>query len=64
MEQIFLSLQTMLDGITGLLIQHPLLGEWYTAFVRFLFSVLAFLILGRAVKSLLTIPHTPETWGS
>ena len=33
------------------------------AFVRFLFPALAILILYRAVRSLLRIPHTPETWG-
>ena len=33
------------------------------AFVRFLFPVLAVLILFRAIRGLLRIPHTPETWG-
>ena len=33
------------------------------AFVRFLFPALAVLILYRAVRSLLRIPHTPENWG-
>lgn len=33
------------------------------AFVRFFFPVLAILILYRAIRSLLKIPHTPETWG-
>ena len=41
----------------------PLFALWYTTFVRFLFPILAFLILFRAVRSLLTIPHTPEVWG-
>jgi cell division protein FtsW (lipid II flippase) len=31
--------------------------------VRFVFPVLAVLILLRAVRSLLKIPHTPEVWG-
>ena len=53
----------MLRAVTGVLAQWPLVGVWYSAFVRFLFPVLAFLILFRAVSSLLTIPHTPETWG-
>ncbi len=63
MEQLAAPLQTLLDGITTLLTAHPLVGTWYTAFVRFLFPVLAVLILWRAVKSLLKIPHTLETWG-
>lgn len=63
MDFILLPLQTALDQVTALLTLHPMLGVWYTAFIRFLFPVLAFLILGRAIRSLLTIPHTPETWG-
>ena len=55
--------QAVLDQITGLLAAHPGFGTWYTAFVRFLFPVLALLILSRAVRSLLKLPHTPETWG-
>ena len=63
MEQLLTLLQTELNVLTDFLGQHPLVGEWYTAFIRFVFPVLAFLILGRAIKSLLTIPHTPENWG-
>lgn len=63
MEQLTAPLQGMLDGAAALLAEHPLVGEWYTAFVRFLFPVLAILILFRAVRSLLKIPHTPEIWG-
>ena len=33
------------------------------AFVRFLFPVLAFFVLYRAIRSLMKVPHTPETWG-
>lgn len=46
-----------------LLAAYPAVGIFYTAFVRFLFPVLAGAILWRAVRSLLRIPHTPETWG-
>ena len=56
-------LQGLLDNLTALLAAHPLAGEWYMAFVRFLFPALAVLILYRAVRSLLRIPHTPENWG-
>lgn len=52
---------TGLDILIDLL--RPPLGPWYTAVVRVLFPVLAGLILFRAIRSLLTIPHTPETWG-
>ena len=53
----------LLQGLTAALEQHSLLAAWYTALARIAFPVLAVLILGRAVRSLLTIPHTPETWG-
>lgn len=63
MEQLTAWMQAVLDGLTAFLTEHPLVGMWYTAFVRFLFPVLAVLILWRAVKSLLKIPATPEIWG-
>ena len=63
MEQLTATLQALLDMVCGLLAEYPLAGVWYTAFVRFLFPVVAVLILWRAVRSLLKIPHTPETWG-
>lgn len=63
MEQLTAPLQALLDAVTGLLTAWPAAGIWYTAFVRFLFPVLAVLVLYRAVRSLLKIPHTPETWG-
>ena len=57
------ALQGVMDVLTAFLAAHPLAGEWYMAFVRFLFPVLAVLILFRAIRALLRIPHTPETWG-
>ena len=57
------SVQAWLGSLTALLAAHPLAAEWYMAFVRFLFPALAVLILSRAIRSLLRIPHTPETWG-
>ena len=49
-------LQGLLDNLTALLAAHPLAGEWYMAFVRFLFPALAVLILYRAADS----PHAGE----
>ena len=63
MESLTAPLQTLLSGVTAFLTAHPLVGSWYTAFVRFLFPVVAFLILFRAFRSLLKVPHTPEIWG-
>lgn len=63
MELITVPMQAALDTVTALLAENPMVGAWYTAIVRWLFPALAILILYRAVKSLLRIPHTPETWG-
>ncbi len=63
MEQLMSGLQTAMGTVTAFFAAHPMAVEWYTAFVRFLFPVLAILILYRAVRSLLKIPNTPETWG-
>lgn len=51
-----------LAAVVSFLECFPMVGSWYTAIVRFFFPVLAFLILFRAVQSLLRIPHTPEVW--
>ena len=63
MEWLFLPVQTLLDGLTAFLAAHAGIGLWYTAFVRFLFPLLAVVILYRAIRSLLRVPHTPEVWG-
>ena len=63
MIQVQATLQGAMDVLTGFLTAHASAGAWYTALVRFLFPILAVLILFRAIRSLLRIPHTPETWG-
>lgn len=54
--------QNLLDSLTSFMASYPLACEWFSAVVRFVFPVLAVLILLRAVRSLLQVPHTPETW--
>lgn len=49
--------------LAGLLGDYPAVMAWYTAVARFLFPVLALLILARSIRSLLRVPHTPEIWG-
>ena len=63
MEQLSAWLRAPLNALTAFLSKYPLTGEWYMAFVRFLFPVLAFFVLYRAIRSLMRIPHTPEIWG-
>ncbi len=63
MAQVLQAVQALLQQAAAFGAAHPAAVEWYTAVSRVLFPVLAFLILGRAVRSLLKLPHTPETWG-
>lgn len=55
--------QALLDRLTALIGLYPAAVFWFSALVRFAFPVLAVLILLRAVKSLMRVPHTPEVWG-
>lgn len=54
--------QALMDRLASLLGEYPVAAEWYTAIVRFLFPILALIILVRAIRSLLTVPHLPEVW--
>ena len=56
------ALRQAMAEIAGFLAARPAVGNWYTAIARFIFPVLAVLILLRAVRSLLRLPTTPETW--
>lgn len=62
MEPVLQPIQVVLANFTAFLAKNPLFGVWFTTLSRFLFPVLALLILYRAVRSLLKIPHTPEVW--
>lgn len=63
LEHLTVPLRNLLDKLCGLLAEYPSVGVWYTSLARLLFPLLAVLILWRAVRSLLKIPHTPEIWG-
>ena len=45
MIQVQATLQGAMDVLTGFLTAHASAGAWYTALVRFLFPILAVLIL-------------------
>jgi len=63
MEQLTAPLQSALDVLTAFLAAWPLAETRFSAVVRFVFPILALLILIRAIRSLLRVPHTPEVWG-
>lgn len=62
MDAVISAPQGLMDAVTGLLAQYPEAAAWVTTVARFLFPVLALLILVRAIRSLLTVPHLPEVW--
>lgn len=57
------ALQRLLDTITGFLAENPLVGAWYTTVVRFVFPLLALMILVGAIRSLWKVKHPDEVWG-
>lgn len=62
MEQLLSAPQATVDRLAALLEAYPLATAWYTAAARFIFPVLALLILARTIRSLVTVPHVPEVW--
>ena len=57
------ALQRLLDTITGFLAENPLVGAWYTTVVRFVFPLLALMILVGASRSRWKVKHPDEVWG-
>ncbi|MBM6887653.1 FtsW/RodA/SpoVE family cell cycle protein [Pseudoflavonifractor phocaeensis] len=44
------------------IMEHQVACAWFTSIVRFVFPILALLILIRTIRSLLTVPCLPEVW--
>ncbi|SBV99657.1 FHA domain protein [uncultured Eubacteriales bacterium] len=63
MDAILSAPQAIMDQLTAFLSTYPVVAAWYTTIARFVFPVLALLILVRSIRSLLTVPHLPEVWG-
>ena len=51
-----------MDGLILWMGEHQVACAWFTAVARFVFPVLALLILVRSIRSLLTVPCLPEVW--
>lgn len=62
LESISAFFQNVLSSIETFLENYPMVGTYYTEIVKFVFPVLALLILVGTIRSLLKIPHIPETW--
>lgn len=63
MTYIIDGLQRVLDLITAVLAKRPLVGAWYTTLARFIFPLLALMILVGAIRSLWRVKHPDEVWG-
>ncbi|MDO4270660.1 MAG: FtsW/RodA/SpoVE family cell cycle protein [Eubacteriales bacterium] len=57
------ALQRLMDTLGGFLAENPLVGAWYTTVVRFVFPILALMILVGAIRSLWKVKHPDEVWG-
>ena len=55
--------QQLLNMLTAWLAEHSQACLWFRNAARFLFPILAFFILFRTIRSLLTVSHLPEVWG-
>ncbi len=53
----------LMEALSGIFRSFPQLALYYTTVVRFVFVFLAFLIIGRAILSLLRAKTPPEIWG-
>ena len=51
-----------MDLLLQWLTDNPQFSGWFTTLVRFLFPILALMILIRTIHSLLTVPCLPEVW--
>ena len=51
-----------MDLLLQWLTDNPQFCAWFTTLVRFLFPILALMILIRTIHSLLTVPCLPEVW--
>jgi len=63
MQDILLRLQEALGHLTDLAGENPQVLWWFFTLVRFVFPILALLILIRAIRGLLRVPHAGERWG-
>ena len=62
MDALLVLPQQWMDTLTLWMGEHAQACAWFTTAVRFLFPVLALLILIRTIRSLLTVPCLPEVW--
>ena len=62
MSQLPASLQAGLTALRQLPVDHPDFYAWYTLILRFLFPILAILMLVRIIRSLVKASPKPEVW--
>ena len=51
-----------MDALISWMAENQVACAWFTSIVRFVFPILALLILIRTIRSLLTVPCLPEVW--
>lgn len=54
--------ETFLNPIMEFFTNHPNVGEWYTTFARWIFPLLAVILLVKVIRSLLQADNPAEVW--
>ncbi len=61
-ENLIEFLQKILNLVTAVLERYPRIGAWYTTVARFVFPLLALMILVGAIRSLIKVKNPDEVW--
>ena len=56
--------ETILSPLMNLFAAHPGLGQWYTTFARWIFPLLALVLLLKVIRSLLQAENPAEIWAT
>lgn len=56
--------EAILSPLMNLFVTHPELGQWYTTFARWIFPLLALVLLLKVIRSLLQADNPAEIWAT
>ena len=56
--------EAILSPLINLFAAHPGLGQWYTTFARWVFPLLALVLLLKVIRSLLQADNPAEIWAT
>ena len=62
LPEFFTGLQEGVDALRQLPLEYPQAFAWYTLILRFLFPILAVIMLTRIIRGLIQAAPKPEVW--